>query len=480
MFLKINKIMKKLVLLFCFPLIGFGQNCQQGEVDLGWGDCNNWVNTFHSDGCMPSGCYSIQNTSYIDLSTVSGNGQVLNGFISPNIGQLTNLTNLNLSSNQISGIIPTEIGDLTNLTFLSLGANQLTGSIPIEIGNLTNLTYLALDGNQIFGSIPNEITHLVNLGSLFLSDNNLTGTLPSNIDTLSNLQFFYAMNNQLSGLIPQSVCSLPALPLLNNNEFCPPYPLCLNAQLPVVIGNQDTTNCSSQCPGSASINLNGNNFTTNVSGGIPPYLYSWNTGATSQSINASVGMSGYCDVTDSNGCLYSASYSYNSSQFISVLGVNHDDTVQFADPFSLMFWFVNTGSASIFSDSITANIAIHPVNTSPMQILTFTQNIPQGIFAPGDSVILDALINGGPQLYQQAGDNLVVIWPSLVVPVSSDTSITPLYVIPPVTSVDEVDYPVYEESDNFIYDLMGRRYYNINNLLKGTMYIRGGKKYIKK
>jgi hypothetical protein len=160
--------------------------------------------------------------------------------------------------------------------------------------------------------------------------------------------------------------------------------------------------------------------------------------------------------------------------------VNHDDTVQFADPFSLMFWFVNTGSSSIFSDSITANIAIHPVNTSPIQILTITQNIPQGIFVPGDSIILDDLIYGGSQLYQQAGDNLVVIWPSLVVPVSSDTSITPLYVIPPVTSVDEVDYPVYEESDNFIYDLMGRRYYNINNLLKGTIYIRDGKKYIKK
>ena len=195
----------------------------------------------------------------------------------------------------------------------------------------------------------------------------------------------------------------------------------------------------------------------------------------------SVGMSGYCDVTDSNGCLYSASYSYNSSQFISVLGVNHDDTVQFADPFDIIFWFVNTGSTSIFSDSITANIAIHPVNMTPMQVLSITQSISFGTIYPGDSIfMLNTFLQGGSQLFQQAGDNLVVIWPSFVFPVSSDTSITPLYVIPPVTSVDEVDYPVYEESDNFIYDLMGRRYYNINNLLKGTMYIRDGKKYIKK
>ena len=178
-------------------------------------------------------------------------------------------------------------------------------------------------------------------------------------------------------------------------------------------------------------------------------------------------------------CLVSVSKNANS-QAISIEGVSHADTVQYADPFSLMFWFVNTGNTSLFTDSITANIAIHPLNMSPIQILTFTQNIPQGIFAPGDSIMFDTLINGGPQLYQQAGDNLVVIWPSFVTPISSDTSITPLYVIPPVTSVDEVNYPIYEESNNFIYDLMGRRYYNINNLLKGTMYIRDGKKYIKK
>ena len=178
-------------------------------------------------------------------------------------------------------------------------------------------------------------------------------------------------------------------------------------------------------------------------------------------------------------CIVSVSYNANS-QVISVEGVSHADTAQYNSPFVLTFWFVNSGSTSIFSDSITANIAIHPVNTSPIQILTFTQNIPQGIFAQGDSIMFDTLINGGPQLYQQAGDNLVVIWPSFVTPISSDTSITPLHVLPPITSVNELNYPIYEESDNFIYDLMGRRYYNINTLIKGTMYIRDGKKYIKK
>ena len=181
-------------------------------------------------------------------------------------------------------------------------------------------------------------------------------------------------------------------------------------------------------------------------------------------------------------CIVSVSKNANS-QVISVEGVSYADTVQFADPFDITFWFVNTGNTLIFSDSITANIAIHPVNTSPnnWDVLSITQSISFGTVYPGDSIfMLNTFLQGGSQLFQQAGDNLVVIWPSFVVPISSDTSITPLYVVPPLTSVNEVNYPIYEESDNFIYDLMGRRYYNINNLLKGTIYIRDGKKYIKK
>ena len=128
------------------------------------------------------------------------------------------------------------------------------------------------------------------------------------------------------------------------------------------------------------------------------------------------------------------------SQVVSVEGVWHADTVQYAAPFSLGFWFVNTGNTSLLDSVITANIAITPVNAAPQnwQILTFTQNIPQGIFAPGDSIsMLNTVLNGGPQLYQQAGDNIVVIWPSFVTPVTIDTSFTPLYVLPNPSSIQE-------------------------------------------
>ena len=171
------------------------------------------------------------------------------------------------------------------------------------------------------------------------------------------------------------------------------------------------------------------------------------------------------------------------SQVVSVEGVWHADTVQYAAPFSLGFWFVNTGNTSILDSVITANIVIAPVNAAPQnwQILTFTQNIPQGILAPGDSLyFLNNPLNGGPQLYQQAGDNLVVIWPSFVVPVTIDTSITPLYVIPPITSINEMTPPINKAPFYYIYDVLGRRYDNINPISIGSMYIRDGKKYIRK
>jgi hypothetical protein len=174
-----------------------------------------------------------------------------------------------------------------------------------------------------------------------------------------------------------------------------------------------------------------------------------------------------------------------TSQVVSVEGVWHADTVQYVAPFSLGFWFVNTGNTSIIDSAITANIAIAPVNAALQnwQILTFIQSIPQGVFAPGDSIFIDDLnasLNGGAQLYQQAGDNLVVIWPSFVVPVTIDTSITPLYVIPPTVSINEMIPPINKAPSFYIYDVLGRRYDNINYISKGSMYIRDGKKYIRK
>ena len=117
-------------------------------------------------------------------------------------------TSIDLFSQGLTGSIPPEIGCLTNLTNLWLYGNQLTGEIPPEIGNLTNLTDLDLSSNQLSGEIPSEIGNLTNLTGLWLYVNQLTGEIPSEIGNLTNLTFLSLSDNQLSGEIPQEVCDL--------------------------------------------------------------------------------------------------------------------------------------------------------------------------------------------------------------------------------------------------------------------------------
>jgi len=91
-----------------------------------------------------------------------------------------------LYDNQLKGSIPSEIGNLTNLTALDLCNNQLTGSIPSEIGNLTNLSKLKLEYNQLKGEIPESICNLnVNWSKSFdfgIYNNQLSPPYPSCIE----------------------------------------------------------------------------------------------------------------------------------------------------------------------------------------------------------------------------------------------------------------------------------------------------------
>ena len=102
------------------------------------------------------------------------------GEIPSELGGLSNLTRLDLFSNQLTGEIPSELGGLSNLTRLVF-SNQLTGEIPSELGGLSNLTRLDLFSNQLTGEIPSELGNLSNLTHLWLSDNQLTGCIPEGL-----------------------------------------------------------------------------------------------------------------------------------------------------------------------------------------------------------------------------------------------------------------------------------------------------------
>ena len=85
------------------------------------------------------------------------------------------------------GPIPSELGQLTNLTILDLGGNELTGPIPPELTQLTNLEYLNLSGIELTGPIPSELTQLLTeLYRLRLDGNHLI-CIPATLEWVVDL-----------------------------------------------------------------------------------------------------------------------------------------------------------------------------------------------------------------------------------------------------------------------------------------------------
>mgnify|MGYP000582871662 CR=1 FL=1 len=204
--------------LLLFLGLAWGQDCTADDGTEGvelWGEC-----------------YSIENTTELDLSGTGTNPGWLTGEIPPEIGNLANLTELSLRWNQLTGSIPQEIGNLTNLIDLYLSNNELTGSIPPEIGNLINLTGLRIYNNQLTGEIPSEIWNLTNLTELELRENQLTGSIPPEIGNLTNLTTYLSLGwNQLTGEIPSEIGQLTNLTglYLYDNQ--------LTGSIPPEIGN---------------------------------------------------------------------------------------------------------------------------------------------------------------------------------------------------------------------------------------------------
>ena len=172
-------------------------------------------------GTIPSELGNLANLTVLDLSR-----NQLGGTIPSQLGDLAGLSQLWLINNQLTGPIPPELGDLANLSRLWLGDNRLTGQIPPELGGLTNLTWLYLHGNQLSGQIPPELASAASLQYLYLQGNKLSGPIPTELANLANLRQLFLHVNQLSGPIPPELGNLSNLTklALRNNHLSGPIP----------------------------------------------------------------------------------------------------------------------------------------------------------------------------------------------------------------------------------------------------------------
>jgi len=180
-----------------------------------------------------------------NLIEVNLNNSSLEGSIPDSIGNAIYLEKVNLLSNYVEGAtfnfiadLPDSIGNLTNLTHLELGGNRFFNIIPNSIGDLTNLKKLNLQGIAAYswlqGNIPDSIGMLTNLENLQLQRNHLSGKIPDIFTELNNLNYLELSHNNLEGFIPNSICNvIDNLDLfyVTHNLLCePPPPNCITAE----------------------------------------------------------------------------------------------------------------------------------------------------------------------------------------------------------------------------------------------------------
>ncbi|CAL1374737.1 unnamed protein product [Linum trigynum] len=181
-------------------------------------------------GELPSTLSNMSSLEVLDAGT-----NYLTGRVPDNLGVLKNLNWLSVEDNRLGGTSEDDFSFLgsfmnaTKLEVLSLAGNGFRGVFPSSIVNLSSITWLTLGSNGIYGEIPESIGNLVNLTIFAVENNSLTGRIPSSICTLENLGQLGLQFNQLSGSVPSCLGNLKLLFLVNlsHNNFSGEIPLSL-------------------------------------------------------------------------------------------------------------------------------------------------------------------------------------------------------------------------------------------------------------
>lgn len=128
----------------------------------------------------------------------------LKGTISPQLGNLSFLSLLDLQGNSFYGQLPQELFRLHRLKLLNLGHNNFSGLIPQSVSNLSMLEHLDFSYNFFKGTIPPVIGQLRQLRILDIRKNKLSGIIPPTVSNLSSLEQIHLSYNSLLGMTSTS------------------------------------------------------------------------------------------------------------------------------------------------------------------------------------------------------------------------------------------------------------------------------------
>ena len=231
-----------------------------------------WLVNNQLSGEIPSELGNLTSLTYLALY-----GNDLSGEIPAELANLTGLEDLHLGLNRLSGEIPAELGNLTNLESLDLWGNNMSGEIPTEMGGMTNLKHLSLDRNELTGEIPAELGDLINLVELRLNDNQLTGHIPAELGNLTELRTLDLSHNDLTGGMPSELRNLTELRTLDlsHNDLTGGIPTELSNLAELTMLGLHSNPLGGSIPAKLGIlpNLERINFTYNgLTGEIPAEL----------------------------------------------------------------------------------------------------------------------------------------------------------------------------------------------------------------
>ncbi|XP_031102592.1 receptor kinase-like protein Xa21 isoform X2 [Ipomoea triloba] len=153
----------------------------------------------------------------------------IRGPIPNEIGNLSNLYDLSLATNDITGFLPTTIRDLQNLQRFILSEDRLKGSFPEVLCQLRNLGMIDLTKNKFAGPISDCLGNVSTLREIYFSQNEFID-LPRNLWNLENLLRLHLRSNNLHGFLPQEIGNAKTAILidLSNNK--------LSGEIPSTIG----------------------------------------------------------------------------------------------------------------------------------------------------------------------------------------------------------------------------------------------------
>ena len=133
------------------------------------------------------------------------------------MGEMANLTHVDLAYNSIGGALPTELGLLNNAEFLQFSNSPLAGVLPTELGQINShgpMTYGTHRGDRAGQGFVVQ----PRLREITVQDTSISGYLPSQLGVLTGLQYLDGARARLSGSIPTEIAGLTALQVLYLSE----------------------------------------------------------------------------------------------------------------------------------------------------------------------------------------------------------------------------------------------------------------------